>query len=145
MNTVTAAHWIGVGFHYASLLVLGAFALWMAGKMLRKPPVTANDVQDDGGALVTVMESQAGLVVGANYRFTDSLSFGRSPANDVIINEPYVSHEHACIIRQRKQYVLVDLGSRNGSKINGDLCEKDTVLADGDVISIGSVSFTFKR
>lgn len=145
MNTVMAAHWIGVLFHYVSLFLLGGFALWMAVNMLKKTPATLKGAQDDGGALVTVMDSQAGFIAGENYQFTDSLSFGRSPANDVIINEPYVSHEHACIIRQRKQYVLVDLGSRNGSKINGDLCEKDTVLADGDVISIGSVSFTFKR
>ena len=145
MNSVIAAHWTGVLFHYAALILLGAFAFWMAGKMLRSVPVALSAAQEESGALITVRDSQAGLVAGMEYRFTDSLSFGRSPSNDVIINEPYVSHEHACIIRQRRQYVLVDLGSRNGSKINGNLCEKDTALADGDVIAIGSVSFTFKR
>lgn len=147
MNELVFAHWVGVFFHYAALLLLAGFALWMADKMLRSRPLAFEKTETAASmASVTVQQSsQAGMPVGACYQFTDSLSFGRSPTNDIIINEPYVSHEHACIIQQRRQYVFVDLGSRNGSIINGKPCEKDTVLTDGDVIGVGSVSFIFKR
>ncbi len=147
MNELVFAHWVGVAFHYAALLLLAGFALWMADKMLRgRPPAFEKTETAASTASVMVQQSShSEISVGACYQFADSLSFGRSPTNDIIINEPYVSHEHACIIQQRRQYVFVDLGSRNGSIINGKPCEKDTVLTDGDVIGIGSVSFIFKR
>ena len=146
MNGLVFAHWFGVAFHYMALISLAGFSLWMANIMLRsRPPAFEAATETALAASVTVQQAQAGLVAGTCYQFADSLSFGRSPTNDVVVNEPYVSHEHACIIQQRKQYVLVDLGSRNGSVINGKPCGKDTVLTDGDVIGIGSVSFIFKR
>ena len=144
MNGLVVTHWLGVAFHYIALAALAGFAVWLAASMLRRQPPEETPSPARQTASLTVKEDKAGLAAGTCYRFTDALSFGRSPSNDVVINEPYVSHEHACIIQQQKCYVLVDLGSRNGSTVNGRPCGKDTVLADGDVIGIGSVSFTFK-
>ena len=144
MNSLVAAHWLGVFFHYAALALLSGFAVWLAVRMLRGSPRAAA-VAPGAAAAVIVKTACGGLEAGTRYRFSEALSFGRSQTNDVVINEPYVSHEHACIILQQKQYVLVDLGSRNGSTVNGKTCEQDTVLTDGDLIGIGPVSFIFKR
>ncbi len=146
MNSVLTAHWLGVIFHYAALALLAGFACWLAVSMLRGRPVPEKAAPSSAEqAMVIVKIAGGGLAVGGRYRFSDALSFGRAPTNDVVVNEPYVSHEHACIILQKKQYVLIDLGSRNGSTVNGIPCEKDTVLTDGDLIGIGPVSFIFKR
>lgn len=66
----------------------------------------------------------------------ERLSIGRRPNNDIVINFPSVSGEHACIITRRGQSFVEDLRSTNGTRVNGELISKH-YLQDGDEIVIG--------
>jgi len=68
----------------------------------------------------------------------DSLLIGRGSDCDVILPERQVSRHHACIERTAGgSYVLYDLGSKNGTHVNGEeVRERPRVLEDGDEIQI---------
>jgi len=71
------------------------------------------------------------------------LTIGRRPYNDVQLDDLTVSGEHA-LVRVRKGAVVVhDLGSRNGTLVNGLPIQQRT-LADGDVIDIGIYRLHFE-
>jgi transcriptional regulator with PAS, ATPase and Fis domain len=63
---------------------------------------------------------------------------GRSSAATVQIDDPKVSREHLRIVRRAGALQLVDLGSRNGTRLNGKTVRGETVpLASGDTIAVG--------
>src|SRR5579885_3165659 len=63
-------------------------------------------------------------------------TIGRKPENALVIADPSVSREHAQILREGNDYVFVDLGSKHGSKINGNKADK-VVLKPNDRIDVG--------
>lgn len=66
----------------------------------------------------------------------ERLTIGRRVSNDIVINFPSVSGEHACVITRRGQSFIEDLRSTNGTRVNGELVSKH-YLRDGDEIVIG--------
>ncbi len=66
----------------------------------------------------------------------EELSIGKLPNNDIQLEDSTVSRTHCKICRHRKGYRLIDLGSTNGSFVNGKpVTRKD--LEEGDNITIG--------
>jgi class 3 adenylate cyclase len=63
-------------------------------------------------------------------------TIGRSPACTVWLDSPYASRQHARIEIDPDGPVLTDLGSRNGSQLNGRRVERSVRLRSGDVITI---------
>jgi hypothetical protein len=69
---------------------------------------------------------------------------GRSSDCDVVLADPNVSRRHAEIRRLGEGYSLVDLGSTNGTEVNGQRVT-ETSLMNGDVIGVGTTRITFER
>ncbi|HRQ24074.1 MAG TPA: FHA domain-containing protein [Anaerolineales bacterium] len=67
----------------------------------------------------------------------DQLTIGRDSSNGVSINDPEVSRKHSRLSFQGGKYVLEDLGSTNGTFVNGQRLAGPVVLKSGDVISLG--------
>ena len=69
------------------------------------------------------------------------IGLGRHPLSDVRFDAERdldVSSRHAAIVRKTEGFVLQDLGSRNGTFVNGQRVTADTLLRDGDVIGFGA-------
>ena len=69
------------------------------------------------------------------------LGLGRHPLSDVRFDAERdldVSSRHAAIMAKAEGYVLQDLGSKNGTYVNGQRLEGDRLLKDGDVIGFGA-------
>lgn len=69
------------------------------------------------------------------------LGLGRHPLSDVRFDAERdldVSSRHAAIMRKSEGFVLQDLGSKNGTYVNGERLEGDRLLVDGDVIGFGA-------
>ncbi len=64
-------------------------------------------------------------------------SIGRSPSSSVVIANNYASSEHALLTWRGGQWLLEDLGSRNGTLLNSIPVEGQTVISAGDIITIG--------
>lgn len=68
-----------------------------------------------------------------------SLTAGRDPVSDIILNDPEVSRQHARFTQTESGYQVQDLGSTNGTFVNGQRLESDPVdLQPGFTISMGS-------
>lgn len=68
---------------------------------------------------------------------------GRAVENEIVIVSKRASREHAHIRRDGRHTFLDDLGSTNGTFLNGERILGSIQLRDGDQISIGEVLFTF--
>lgn len=82
-------------------------------------------------------------VKGQTFEFKDKkVTIGRSSNNMISLEHPTVSSRHACITKNDNQYVLADLGSTNGSRVNSrEITEQ--ALKPKDLVQIGSLEFMF--
>jgi pSer/pThr/pTyr-binding forkhead associated (FHA) protein len=67
----------------------------------------------------------------------DQLTIGRDSTNEIVINDAEVSRHHARLTFQGGKYVLEDLGSTNGTFVNGQRLSGPRVLKAGEVVSFG--------
>jgi DNA-binding response OmpR family regulator len=61
---------------------------------------------------------------------------GRWPDNDVVVEDRWASRYHAEVRREGHAYTVYDLGSKNGTYVNGHLINEAHPLVDGDQISV---------
>lgn len=71
----------------------------------------------------------------------DVITIGRDPSCTIRLDSQYVSRHHARIeVRQGDAPLLIDLGSRNGTRRNGARVEGSVALQDGDIIEIADTT-----
>lgn len=71
-----------------------------------------------------------------------STKIGRNSSNDFVIDEQTVSGEHAKVIEEEGNFFLQDLGSKNGTFVNGEKVVRQQ-LNDGDLIKLGKAEMKF--
>ena len=75
----------------------------------------------------------------------DQITIGRDATNDISINDAEVSRHHARMTFQGGKFVLEDMGSTNGTHVNGQRLTGPRVLKSGEVISLGEqIVFVFE-
>ena len=86
---------------------------------------------------------ESGPDAGHSHRAGDrALRLGRSPDNDIILRDPATSGHHARVERRGDQFWIVDLGSTNGTLVNGEPVQEKE-LSNGDRVTIGQNSVNF--
>ncbi len=87
----------------------------------------------------------AGPLAGKGYPIAgNKTTLGRESDNDISWDDSLVSRYHAHIMRQGNQLILEDLGSTNGTLVNGQKVSGQHLLQPADIISIGSSVFGVK-
>jgi hypothetical protein len=97
-------------------------------------------VANDSYQLVVRNAPQSGLTPGQTIALEDSvLTMGRDPLSDIILDDAEVSRHHAKLVLQVAGYELQDMGSTNGTFIDGQrLGGEPQALNPGQVIMLGS-------
>lgn len=72
-----------------------------------------------------------------------TMTIGRGLSNDIILEDTRVSRHHAQLRYKSRRFWITDLGSTNGTTVNGERVN-ETALRDGDVISLGGLELTFR-
>jgi pSer/pThr/pTyr-binding forkhead associated (FHA) protein len=75
---------------------------------------------------------------------TAETQIGKGPRNDIVIADPAVSTTHAMVRLEGGLYLISDIGSRNGTFVNGERVTESRQLSHGDVITIGLSKLTFR-
>ena len=162
---------VAVALKFGFLAVLYLFLLWMARsalKDLRRGGVdavgpayedatgmhhaTAGLTGDgDGGTPKLRVRGAAGLRSGAAYDLSQGALLGqagavlgRSREADVILEDPNVSRRHAEIRPSGGSWIVRDLGSTNGVKVNGRRIQGPQSLKPGDELVLGTARVTFE-
>lgn len=98
-------------------------------------------------------DAQLILTDGKTLELGPTCTIGRQEGNQVVLDNGQVSRQHALVQWQMGGlergsssggYLLIDLGSSNGTYVNGLRLSRPVLLADGDVIEIGGNSMTFR-
>ena len=84
------------------------------------------------------------LPSGERVDLGSTVTIGRLPECTVSINDSNISRQHAEIRISGNSYVVVDLGSTNGTLVNGVKIAGQRPLSDGDIISVGSTHVRFE-
>ena len=74
-----------------------------------------------------------------------SVTLGRAPGNDFVVEHATVSRQHATIKIEGEDLRLYDLGSANGTFVNDKRVREPVTLQDGDAVRLGEAEFIFKR
>jgi hypothetical protein len=92
-----------------------------------------------------VLEVTAGPGKGRVFPIATSsaTSIGRARANDVVLEDEAISGQHIRIRPEEGRFVLHDLGSTNGTRVNDRRVARHA-LQDGDVIRVGDTSLRFR-
>lgn len=84
-----------------------------------------------------------GPELGKRFELTKDATIGRDASNDICVDLPFISRQHARLTRGDKGWSVSDLGSRNGTHINGHIIEGETLLRNGDQIKVGGAIFKY--
>ena len=85
----------------------------------------------------------SGNTVGERISVLGNVFIGRDPASQLVLSDSSVSYRHACLEDRGGVWVLVDLGSTNGTKVNGDRAE-ESQLEHGDRLRFGNTMVRFE-
>ena len=163
---------LAVGLKFGFIAVLYLFLLWVARSAWRELKRSsqaaalstgarydedqATAMHQAGSALVAdtgagyrearlVVVSAPGMREGESWDLDADLLLGRGTAAHVVLNDSYSSSRHARLVPQGDAVVLEDLGSTNGTYLNGEPLTGPQPLHDGDRIRIGDSEFSFER
>ena len=90
-----------------------------------------------GAATVTIGDSTPDLVLEG-----DEVLIGRLAECDIRLSDANVSRRHAAFMRVDDGWAIADLGSTNGTRLNGEVIDK-AHLHDGDIVEIGLTRFVY--
>ncbi|MBI5482720.1 MAG: FHA domain-containing protein, partial [Deltaproteobacteria bacterium] len=104
----------------------------------------AKRAKPSGAAAGPTLRGLTGAITGQNFPLSGTMTVGRVQGNDVRIDDDSVSRRHAELSISGREVVLRDLGSANGTTVNGAPISEDTPLSNGDIIQFGVVEVMYE-
>jgi hypothetical protein len=155
---------IAVALQFGFLAILYLFLLWVVRSARRDLAGGANaDVPVAGGAAAQPSRERGGmdlrqgirprLVVvaamnfppGTEFEIGDSATMGRAPSSDVPIEDPFASSAHARIFPRGQFMYIEDMGSTNGTSLNGRQLRRPEQLKTADTVRIGETEYRYEE
>ncbi len=115
-----------------ALVVIGEVS-WAGKKARPRPPEAAL------GRLILVDPGPTGLEKGGAFPLTAVSAIGRGLRNTVSLDDEFLSAEHALLSWREGRWWLEDLGSTNGTFLNGSRVTTPVPVVSGDLIEVGRV------
>lgn len=142
-----AARWVFIGLIYFALfVVLIAVRRELSVRVDEAAPARSSAAQVHGRLKVLRSTGSSPLLPGAVIVLLPEMRLGASEENDIVLQDPYVSARHARIRWDGFTWWIEDLGSRNGTVVDGAPCRPHQAapLRPKAVIEIGGTSFEFQ-
>lgn len=146
--------WLLLGLRILAAVLLYAFlavvvyAVWRDLRAAVPPrnaatPDAANAAPVGWLSVCAGADGSAALPAGHTFALVPPATLGRDSDNQIVLPDDCVSARHALIECEQGEWVLIDLGSRNGTRLNDLPISRPTSLAHGDIIGVGGVELRF--
>lgn len=110
------------------------------------PSLPPTEVFSDGRAMVSAWFVDPRSANGRQYTVQRDMEIGRDPARcQIVLNDGKVGRAHAKLLQEGRVYYLLDLGSVNGTYVNGRKIDRKTLLSDDDEVRFGETVLVFKQ
>lgn len=93
------------------------------------------------GHLVVVDSGSTPLLPGSRLDIDAVTTIGRSPTNTISLESAYISTEHTRVIYRDRSLWVEDLGSKNGTYVNGQRITAPVAVRPNDILQVGDVKF----
>ncbi len=147
MGLITPTEWLVLGLRllFVVLLYAAVAAAFLALRrdLRRTAPAPGLDRPAPARLVLTEVAPQDGRP-GRTIPLDGELTIGRRPPADVLLRDDAVSGRHARVASQDGSWIVEDLGSTNGTFVNGRRLSGPAVLAAGDVLVTGSATWRFE-
>jgi hypothetical protein len=157
---------VAVALKFGFLAVLFLFLLWVARSSLRdlsenddasvvmapNEPVDVPRRQRDHGPDLRAgvdprleVVAAMGLDPGTGFELTEGATMGRADGSDIPIDDPFASSVHARIFPRGQFMYIEDMGSTNGTYLNGRRLRAAERLKVGDTVRIGETEYRYQE
>jgi hypothetical protein len=126
------------------LVLLYAFLFAVVRTLLRDLR-TASRGPAELGRLVVIASPHAEPPAGTSFPLDALTTLGRDVNNAIVVDDPFASAEHAVLTFRGRAWYVEDLGSTNGTYVNGVPVERVAPLGFGDELQVGEVQFRLDR
>ena len=128
---------------FLALLYLFLFAV--ARALLRDLRSAAREPGLELGRLVVLASPSGDPPIGATFPLDAVTTLGRDVNNNVIVEDPFASAEHAVLTFRGRAWYVEDRGSTNGTFVNGSRVHGVAPLGFGDTVQVGQALFRLER
>lgn len=130
---------IDVALLFGRLLVLGLLFLFLLAAVRTGVNLVASGAPVRARTLGLVVVSGPAELKGVRLALDAPVRIGRAPDAELVVADDFVSTHHAQVVPGPSGPVLEDLGSTNGTLLNGRRVTRPTVLSSGDDLEVGTV------
>jgi pSer/pThr/pTyr-binding forkhead associated (FHA) protein len=129
----------------AFLLLLYVFLFRVVRTLLRDLRAAAREPTTTMGRLVVLASPGAEPPAGHVFALDAITTLGRDVNNSIVVDDPFASAEHAVLTFRGSAWYVEDLGSTNGSFVNGHPVSGVATIGFGDELQVGQVRFRLER
>jgi pSer/pThr/pTyr-binding forkhead associated (FHA) protein len=142
MDTFTIALWI---LRLAFVLLIYLFLLMVVRGLWRDLRSGVASAGQAIGRLIVIAAPEGNPPAGASFALDAVNSIGRDVNNSIVIEDTFVSADHAMLTFRGRAWFVEDRGSTNGTWVNGQRVETYLPLGFGDEIQVGQVRMRLER
>lgn len=142
MDAVTLSLWL---LRILFLVGLYLFLFAVVRVLVRDLRAAAREPDRELGRLIVVDPAESDLRPGSVFSLDAITTLGRDVNNSIVVEDPFASSEHAVLTFRGRNWYVEDLGSTNGTYVNGGRVEGVAPVAYGDDLQVGQVRFRMER
>jgi FHA domain-containing protein len=142
MDAAVIAIWV---LRLLFLAVLYVFLWLVVRALLRDLRAAAREPTRELGRLIVIAAPSGEPAVGSVFALDAVTTLGRDVNNAIVIEDDFVSASHAALTYRGRAWYVEDLGSTNGTFVNGGQVDGLSPVAFGDEIQVGQARLRLER
>lgn len=142
MDPVAASLWL---LRLLFLLFLYLFLIAVVRVLVRDLRAAAREPDTELGRLVVVESPNGEPPAGSVFALDAITTLGRNVNNTIVVDDPFASTEHAVLTYRGRTWYVEDVGSTNGTYVNGARIDGVAPIGYGDEMHVGQVRFRLDR